>query len=254
MDSAIFSRISASVTHFEPLRCASVLFTGIGYLTPARGRRHYSGRLHRKSTILPMPDTKKPVKGLVSRARRLFPRGRDPKVLELIDTLQHVSIFRNLPKSVIRDLSDAVHVRDYKRDEFLYYERDPGLGMYVVQRGRIRLLVENESGAVHELRQIGVHEFFGKLSLLGDFPRLESAQAISETRVLGFFRPDLKTIIKRHPGSGASIIEAVARNLAATETELTRVLIEKDGKVEARRMVENASARVEMMPSETVHS
>ncbi len=201
-----------------------------------------------------MPDTNNSVKRLAGRARRLFTRGRDPRAMELIDALQQVSIFRNLPKGAVRDLADAVHVRNYKRDEFLYYERDPGLGMYIVQRGRIRLLVENETGAVHELRQVGAHEFFGKLSLLGDFPRLESAQAISETRVLGFFRPDLKTIIKRHPGSGAAIIETVARNLAAMETELTRVLMEKDGKLEARRMVENAAARVEMIPSESSHT
>lgn len=198
-----------------------------------------------------MPEKQHPVYRLAGRVRRLFPGGRDPRTLEMYQTLQHVAIFRNLPKSALHDLADAVHCRDYKRDEFLYYEHDPGLGMYIVQRGRIRLMVENETGSVHELRQIGEREFFGKLSLLGDFRRLESAQAITETRVLGFFRPDLKTIIKRHPGSGAAIIEAVARNLAAMETELTRVLMEKDGKLEALRMVDNAAARIELMPTET---
>lgn len=198
-----------------------------------------------------MPEKQHPVNRLAGQVRRLFPSGRDPRTLEIYHTLEHVALFRNLPKGALRDLADAVHRRDYKRDEFLYYEHDPGLGMYIVQRGRIRLMVENETGSVHELRQIGEHEFFGKLSLLGDFRRLESAQAITETRVLGFFRPDLKTIIKRHPGSGAAIIEAVARNLAAMETELTRVLIEKDGKLEALRMVDNAAARIELMPTET---
>ncbi len=186
--------------------------------------------------------------------RGLFQRNADPKTLEVIDTLKQVSIFRSLPSSALRDLAEAVHPRDYKRDEFLYYERDPGLGMYVVQRGRIRLLVEDESGTVHELRQIGSHEFFGKLSLLGDHRRIETAQAITETRVLGLFRPDLKTILKRYPSSGGVIIEAIARNLAAMETELIRVLVEKDGKVEAMRMVDNAAARVDRISVETTVS
>lgn len=188
----------------------------------------------------------------VRRIRRMFPAGVDPKTQEVIDTLQQVPIFRNLPRVAIRDLAEAVHRRNYKRDEFLYYERDPGLGMYVVQEGRVRLLMEDESGQVHELRQVGEHEFFGKLSLLGDFRRMETAQAITETRVLGFFRPDLKTIIKRRPASGAAILEALSRNLAAMESELIRVLVEKDGKVEALRLVDNASARIDRSAAETV--
>ncbi len=201
-----------------------------------------------------MAEKRHPVKRLALRVRRLFPSGEDSQTQEVIEALQQVAIFRNLPRVALRDLADAVHRRDYKRDEFLYYERDPGLGMYVVQQGRIRLLIEDDAGAVHELRQVGEHEFFGKLSLLGDFRRIETAQAITETRVLGFFRPDLKTIIKRRPGSGAVIVDALARNLAAMETELIRVLVEKDGKIEALRMVDNAAVRVDRAATETTIS
>lgn len=198
-----------------------------------------------------MTDKAHPVGRVTGPIRRLFNRGVDQKTSDVIDTLRQVSIFKNLPSGALQDLGEAVHVRDYKRDEFLYYERDPGLGMYVVQRGRIRLLIEDEDGAVHELRQVGDHEFFGKLSLLGDHRRSETAQAITETRVLGFFRPDLKNIIKRFPSSGAAIIEAIARNLAALETEIIRVLVEKDGKMDAMRMVDNAAARVDRIATET---
>lgn len=198
-----------------------------------------------------MTDKVPPVRRLVERLRRMFQRDVDPRTREVIDALRQVSLFRGLPNGALRDLAETVHIRDYKRDEFLYYERDPGLGMYVVERGRIRLLVEDEAGTVHELRQVGHYEFFGKLSLLGDHRRAETAQAITETRVLGLFRPDLKNILKRYPGSGAAIIEAIARNLAAMETELVRVLVEKDGKIEAMRMVDNAAARVDRLSADT---
>lgn len=201
-----------------------------------------------------MTDKAHPVGRFIKPVRRLFNRGVDQKTSEMIDTLRQVTIFKNLPSSALQDLAEAVHVRDYKRDEFLYYERDPGLGMYVVQRGRVRLLVEDEAGVIHELRQVGANEFFGKLSLLGDHRRSETAQAISDTRVLGFFRPDLKNILKRIPGSGAAIIEAIARNLAAFETEIIRVLVEKDGKIEAMRMVDNAAARVDRIATEAAVS
>jgi CRP-like cAMP-binding protein len=153
---------------------------------------------------------------------------------------------------MIKDLAEAVHTRDYRSDEFIYYEKDPGLGMYIVGRGRVRLLVEDSNGAIHELRQVVDNEVFGKLSLLGDFRRVDTAQAVMDTRVIGLFRPDLKTIIKRHPSAAAAILDVLARNLASTQCELIRVLAEKDGKVEAMRLVDGATARIDYISPETV--
>jgi CRP-like cAMP-binding protein len=179
--------------------------------------------------------------------RRIFTAREDPEMRQTIEVLKHTAVLRGLPGRVLRDVAGIVHRREYRRDEFIYYERDPGLGLYVVQTGRIRLLAEDDKGAVHELRQVGESDLFGKLSLLGDFRRTETAQAFTDASVLGLFRPDLKTIIKRHPGSGAEVVGALARNLAAMEVELIRVLIEKDGKLEALRLIDNAAARVDHM-------
>lgn len=184
---------------------------------------------------------------IAASVKRIFTMREDPDMRQIIESLKQAAVLRGLSGRVVGDIAQIVHRRDYKRDEFLYYELDPGLGLYVVQSGRIRLLAEDEDGSVHELRQVGEGEVFGKLSLLGDFRRSETAQALTDARVLGLFRPDLKTIIKRHPSSGAAVVEVLARNLAAMETEIIRVLIEKDGKIEALRLIDSAAARVDHM-------
>lgn len=191
---------------------------------------------------------------ITDRFRRVFTSKEDPRITDAVETLKQVPMLRGLSRSVLRILAEAMHQRDYKRDEFLYYEHDPGLGMYIVQRGRVRLLVEEKAGPIQELRQVGENEVFGKLSLLGDFRRVVSAQAVADTRVLGFFRPDLKTIIKRHPAAGAAFLEAISRNLAAMETELVRVLVERDGEVEALRLVDSATARVDHIGADAAFS
>lgn len=192
-----------------------------------------------------MASNNQALQRLAASVKRIFTAREDPETRQVIESLRHATVLRGLPVRVLRDVAGIVHRRDYKRDEFLYYEQDPGLGLYLVQSGRVRLLAEDEEGAVHELRQVGEGELFGKLSLLGDFRRTETAQALTDASVLGLFRPDLKTIIKRHPSSGAAVVEALARNLAAMEMELIRVLIEKDGKVEALRLIDSAAARVD---------
>lgn len=176
---------------------------------------------------------------------RMFRRDDDVRLRDVIATLKAVPLFQGFSRAALRDLAESVHPRDYRRDEFLYYERDPGLGLYIVQRGRVRLLVEDETGSVHELRQVNSDEIFGRLSLLGDFRRMETAQAVTDTRVLGLFRPDLRRIIKRYPATGAAVLEALAQNMAATQAEMLRLVAEKVGKVEARRILEEIGVRVD---------
>ncbi|MEX0821184.1 MAG: cyclic nucleotide-binding domain-containing protein [Rhodothermales bacterium] len=182
---------------------------------------------------------------ITGRVKRIFAAREDPDLREIIETLKQVSLFRGLSGRVLGDLSEVLHRRSYKRDEFLYYERDPGLGLYIVRSGRVRLLVEDEEGVPHELRQVGEGEAFGKLSLFGDFRRMETAQAITEAKVFGLFRPDLKTIIKRYPGSGAAVLQVLAQNLAAVENEMLDMLVEREGKIDALRMFDGASAKAD---------
>ena len=161
------------------------------------------------------------------------------------DVLHQARLFQNLPRRARKDLASAVHRRSYRRDEFIYYERDPGLGLYVVQRGRVRLLTEDESGTAHELRTVNEHEAFGVLSLFGDFRRMETAQAITETQLLGFFRPDLRTMVQRTPRSGAAVLMALSRYVAARQAQLLDVLIDEKDKIEAMRALDRAVLRVD---------
>lgn len=174
--------------------------------------------------------------------RYVFRRQDDDRLEAIVDTLERVSIFQTCSRGVLRDVAAVLHQRTYRRDEYLYYEDDPGLGLYVVQRGRVRLLKE-EGDTVVELRQVAEHAFCGELSLLGDFRRMETAQALTETTVLGFFRPDLKVVLKRNPQAGADVVLALARMVAAQQAALIRLVAEEEGITEALRLAEDAAHR-----------
>ncbi|WP_456429694.1 Crp/Fnr family transcriptional regulator [Rhodocaloribacter sp.] len=175
--------------------------------------------------------------------RRLFRREEDAQLRSIVETLQETPVFQTLARGDLRELAEAMHVRTYKRDEFLYYEQDPGLGLYVVQRGRVRLFTEDEAGVIYELRQVGEREIFGEISLFGsgDLRRMETAQALTETRVLGFFSPDLKTMLRRTPKTAAAVTMALARYLALRQVETVRLLAERQGKAAAMRLLNGAN-------------
>ncbi len=156
--------------------------------------------------------------------RTLFRSGEDAYTRELLHVLRHVPIFQHLPRRVLKTMLPYLHTRTYRRHEVIYFEGDPGLGLYIITRGTVRLLMENEKGQFEELARLSEYDTCGHLALLGEFRRMETAQAATEVQVLGLFRPDLKLLLRRHPTFGAAILQAVARYVAARQVELVKLL------------------------------
>jgi len=161
---------------------------------------------------------------------RLLRRGLDPQTREIAEVLQAVPAFRSLSSNALYAMAAATHRRTYRRGESLYYEDDPGLGLYVVESGRVRLFSDADPSHQRELCEVGAHDMFGVLSLLGDFRRLETAETITEARVLGFFRPDLKNVMRRSPKAGSEIVMALARRVASQQVDMFGRIEKRDGR------------------------
>lgn len=177
--------------------------------------------------------------------RRLFQPRLDSQTREVAEVLRAVPALGHLSSGALRAMASATHRRTYRRGESLYYQGDPGLGLYVVESGRVRLVSDAESSRSRELRELEANDLFGGLSLLGDFRRLETAETITEARVLGFFRPDLKNVMRRNPKAGSEIVLALARRTAAQHVEAIRVLEERSGRDLALDVYAEAATRVE---------
>ncbi|WP_103020581.1 Crp/Fnr family transcriptional regulator [Salinibacter altiplanensis] len=183
--------------------------------------------------------------------RWLFRRRLDSRTREIAERLRNVPAFNHLSSSALYAMADVTHRRTYRRGEPLYYEGDPGLGLYVVEAGRVQLVTDRAPESARELRVVETGEMIGGLSLLGDFRRLETAETTAETQVLGFFRPDLKNVMRRTPKAGMEITMALARHLAAQHVGLIRRYEEQaDARTALRAYAEAAAAVEEEGPAE----
>lgn len=175
---------------------------------------------------------------------RVLQRTADQRTADIMRLLNDVPLFQELQQTALHELADITHQRTYRRDEFLYYENDPGMGLYVVEQGTVRLLMGDAEGTLQELRKLGTGQVFGELSLLDSFKRMETVQAVTETTVLGFFRPDLTMLSMRNPQVGAQVTAVLARYLAHRQVELINMISSEAGPVQARRMLMEASTSV----------
>lgn len=175
-----------------------------------------------------------------SMLQRVNSSGESDLVAGAIKTLRQTEVFGDVPVKHIRQMARMMHYRDYRKGETIYHEQDPGLGLYVVQSGQVRLITEDVEGSVHVLKEVGQTCIIGAASLAGAYRRRATAQAIRPSRLLGFFRPDYKALVRRHPQAGAAIAMALSRHIANNQIHIIDRVTEEQGKLAAVHLLYNA--------------
>ncbi|MEM1271532.1 MAG: cyclic nucleotide-binding domain-containing protein [Bacteroidota bacterium] len=159
---------------------------------------------------------------------RLFGWGGSEVDRQAIKALARTTVFGSLSRRVLRHVVEVMHFRDFEAGEQIYHEGDPGLGLYVVVKGRIGLSVESGE-TVHDLVPFDV---FGVRSISKDHRRSETAIALAPSRLIGLFQPDLKLLEKRHPRTGFALTLALAEYLTDRNERLELALREQKTQAE----------------------
>lgn len=122
------------------------------------------------------------------------------------------------------------HRRKYNKGEYIFYQHDPGTGMYFIEDGSVELIVTGnvENDEIGDVSfKLEPPESFGALTIGYDLRRLSSARCINDCTLLGFFKPDFETLKKRNPTIAVKFLESVAilamRQLERTVRELEAV-------------------------------
>lgn len=122
------------------------------------------------------------------------------------------------------------HRRKYNKGEYIFYQNDPGTGMYFIEEGSVELIVSGniEKDEVEDVAfELEPPESFGALTIGYDLRRLSSARCITDCTLLGFYNPDFETLKKRNPNIAVKFLESVStlamRQLEKTVRELEAV-------------------------------
>ena len=128
----------------------------------------------------------------------------------VIKVLENIPIFENLSERELEKIARLTHERNYKKDEQIFKKLAPAEGMYVIINGAVEIYDPETKNTYADLVS---GDFFGELALLDDEPRSASALAKQESRLIGFFRTDLLTLIKRSPELGNRVLLNLSRVL-----------------------------------------
>ncbi|MDZ7266827.1 MAG: cyclic nucleotide-binding domain-containing protein [candidate division KSB1 bacterium] len=143
---------------------------------------------------------------------------------DVLSTLRQVPLFSNMNDSELREFEKLIHQRHFKAGETIFWEGEPGVGMYIIQHGAVAICKHSRNDVRETLVRLHDGEFFGELALLDESPRSASAIAEENSRIIGLFRPDLFGLLERKPRLGNKFLFQLAliigERLKQTNTEI----------------------------------
>jgi CRP-like cAMP-binding protein len=138
--------------------------------------------------------------------------------------LRDIPLFDELSTGELSAIKSILHRREYSPGEVLFYQGNPGVGMYIIQEGTIEIVYEPTSDTLAELTD---GDFFGELALLNETPRSATAVARTESVLYGLFRPDLLGLVERDPSLGGQILlrmsQVISERLIQTNEQVQQL-------------------------------
>ena len=125
-------------------------------------------------------------------------------------------LFSELTKKEMAFLRGLFHKRVYADGEIVF-KPSSGIGAYIILKGRINILQgspssQEEPALISSLKE---EDFFGELALVYKRAyRNMFAQSAGDSKLLGFFQPDLQLVLENYPLMGIKILKKICEILS----------------------------------------
>ncbi len=149
-----------------------------------------------------------------------------------------VELFADMSERDLDLLAKNMYRRRYARGQVIFVKGEPATSLYVIEEGRVKILITSEQGEELIIRVLGVGESFGVLAPLGGVQRWADAVAQTSSVLLILRRDDFVPFVMAHPEVANrlfSILDVWLRRLAelagdeaflAVEARLAKALLD----------------------------
>ncbi len=149
---------------------------------------------------------------------------------EITRVLKQAALFKNFTETGLQIIASiAVEKRVPPRTP-LFVENMIGDGLYIVADGSIRLSVRDKEGKDVVLATLGPGDSLGEAAVLRAGPRLCSAIAEEESRVVEISRRDLAMLQRSKPQACLKlmmgVVERIGEGIQATQGDLRGLLVD----------------------------
>ena len=136
------------------------------------------------------------------------------------ELLKKVRIFSNLEDNYIKEIADFCVRRSFKKDDIIIKQGEPGIGLFIISSGNVKIIKELANGEKIEVSEHGPGEFIGEMSVIDNAPRSASVVAFENTDCLVLSAWDFKARLKAHPEIALELLPVIVKRFRETNEKL----------------------------------
>ena len=134
--------------------------------------------------------------------------------------LGHSSIFSGLNDDELSELANLAIERSFMPNEFIFWDGDNPECFYIVAKGKVKVLKHSSSGREFIIAFFDPGEMFGEVAVFENKPYPASAQAVTETKVVGIEREKFLSFLAHRPQVALRIINVLGGRLRDAQGRL----------------------------------
>ena len=134
--------------------------------------------------------------------------------------LRSYSIFSSLNDDELSELADLSIEHSFMPNEFIFWDGDAPDWFYIVAEGKVKVLKHSSLGKEFIIAFFSPGEMFGEVAVFENKPYPASAQAVTETKVVGVKREDFLSFLANRPQVALRIINVLAGRLRDAQGRL----------------------------------
>lgn len=127
--------------------------------------------------------------------------------------LAEIPLFAGMSADTLQAVADAVGVRHYRRNMFLFAEGEPAESFHFVIEGRVRVFRDTPGGHEQTLQVLERGGLLAVTCFIDGRPYPASAQTVADTSVGSIRNADLAHLAQQHGDLAWTLLQQLARRL-----------------------------------------
>lgn len=137
--------------------------------------------------------------------------------------IEIVPIFSNLTQKEMLEIAAITRDKTFEKGEMVYIAGDEGEKLYVIHKGKVKIIRFTESGKEQVIRVLGPGEFMGELSLFSSQPMQDYGEVIEKANMCVIDGKRLKELMGKYPSIAFKVMEELSKRLDKAETLIENI-------------------------------
>ncbi|HWC95868.1 MAG TPA: cyclic nucleotide-binding domain-containing protein [Candidatus Sulfopaludibacter sp.] len=141
--------------------------------------------------------------------------------LDDVAVIRRLDFFESLDDKLVKRIAQQCFDREFASGDFIIRQGEPGLGVYFITTGKVKVEIENQGSRV-TVAELGAGDCVGELAIVDDRARSAHVVCLENTKCLLLTRDGFSKLMNKHPQLAIQMVKALVARLRATNAKVSQ--------------------------------